>query len=57
MGGREEVVFHGVANVRPMTSEHTGVTPKICSGSNMSPLCRLQNLSVEEKAVFDEAAL
>lgn len=43
------MVFHGVANVRPMTSERTSVIPKICSRSDMNPLCLLQNLSVEEK--------
>lgn len=49
MGGGEKVLFHGVANVRPMTSESTSITLKICSRLDMNPLCFLQNLSVKEK--------
>jgi len=49
VGGREKVVFHGVANVRPTTSKGTSVTPKICCGPDTNPFCLLRNLSVEEK--------
>lgn len=49
MGGREKVVFHGAANVRLAASERTGVTPKICSGSDVNPLCLLQKQSAEKR--------
>lgn len=49
VGGGRKVLFHGIANVRPMNSGSTSITLKVCSGPDVNPFCFLQKMSVEEK--------
>lgn len=54
MSAREKVVFHVVANVRSMASEHSSLTPKICSRSDVNPLCLLQKHSAKSERFYGE---